>query len=149
MAFNEARKISEARKQMHIAVNAMRDEIKSATLKHFDKAFVDEGFTDRAFWHWKPIKRHLRKPQYKDMPILQNTGRLRRNTKAFANSNQNGFKIRFTNSTKYAAVHNEGLRAGRGSGFKMPKRMFMGYSLVLDRKLQKIFNTRIRRIFPK
>lgn len=26
----------------------------------------------------------------------------------------------------YARVHNEGLRAGRGSGFTMPKRQFMG-----------------------
>jgi phage gpG-like protein len=26
----------------------------------------------------------------------------------------------------YAAIHNEGLRAGRGKGFKMPKRQFMG-----------------------
>lgn len=149
MAFNEVKKISKARKEMYVALNAMRTEIKQTALNHFQKAFKDEGFTDRAFWHWKPIKRHLRKPEYRNMPILQNTGRLKRSIKTFANSNRNGFKIRFSSNVKYARVHNEGLRAGRGSGFKMPKRMFMGYSLVLDRKLQKIFNTKIRKIFPK
>jgi phage gpG-like protein len=28
-------------------------------------------------------------------------------------------------ASKYAAVHNEGLQAGKGKGFKMPQRQFM------------------------
>ena len=32
----------------------------------------------------------------------------------------------------YGRVHNEGLRAGRGSGFIMPKRQFMGESEELN-----------------
>lgn len=40
----------------------------------------------------------------------------------------------FTRSDRiYAAVHNEGLKAGRGKGFKMPKRQFMGQSETLNK----------------
>lgn len=55
----------------------------------------------------------------------------------------------FAKSDKiYAAVHNEGLHAGRGKGFQMPKRQFMGESeklnqLIVDeleRKLSEIAN---------
>jgi len=55
----------------------------------------------------------------------------------------------FANSRKiYAAVHNEGLRAGRGAGFTMPKRQFMGNSPTLnkliieelERKLSQLIN---------
>jgi phage gpG-like protein len=35
----------------------------------------------------------------------------------------------------YARVHNEGLRAGRGKGFIMPKRKFVGDSPVLNKKI--------------
>lgn len=146
---NEARKLSEAARQMYVAVNAMRSEIKNEALKHFQKAFKDEGFTDKSFWHWKPVKLEYRKREYRNKKILENTGRLKRGLKTFSNSTQNGFTIRFENKVPYAAVHNEGLRAGRGSGFKMPKRMFIGFSHVLNRKLINIFNKRIRKIFPK
>lgn len=55
----------------------------------------------------------------------------------------------FAKSDKiYAAVHNEGLKAGRGAGFIMPKRQFMGDSpelnaliiAELERKLTQLFN---------
>lgn len=144
---NEARKISQAQKEMYVAVNAMRTDIKKEALKHFQKAFSDEGFTDKSFWHWKPVKLEYRKRQYRNEKILKNTGRLKRGLKTFSNSTKEGFTVRFENNVKYVKVHNEGLRAGRGRGFKMPKRMFMGYSHVLNRKLENIFNARIKRIF--
>ncbi|MDR1345954.1 MAG: phage virion morphogenesis protein [Bacteroidales bacterium] len=34
----------------------------------------------------------------------------------------------FESTEPYGRVHNEGLRAGRGAGFIMPKRQFMGYT---------------------
>ena len=50
----------------------------------------------------------------------------------------------------YARVHNEGLRAGRGAGFIMPKRQFMGIhpelndTIIkeLERKLKQMLNTK-------
>ena len=54
----------------------------------------------------------------------------------------------FSSKVPYGRVHNEGLRAGRGKGFIMPKRQFMGYSeelnqLIIDKlesKLKQIHN---------
>lgn len=49
-------------------------------------------------------------------------------------------------ANKYASVHNYGLRAGRGKGFKMPKRKFMGESRVLNRKIVRLIKKRIKKI---
>lgn len=46
----------------------------------------------------------------------------------------------------YASVHNYGLRAGRGAGFMMPKRQFMGESKVLNRKIVRLIERRIKKI---
>ncbi len=54
----------------------------------------------------------------------------------------------FGSREPYGRVHNEGLRAGRGSGFTMPKRQFIGNHPTLrkaiaeeiERKLQEITN---------
>lgn len=47
---------------------------------------------------------------------------------------------------KYASVHNFGLRAGRGRGFIMPKRQFMGESRTLNKKIDRIIRRRIKKI---
>lgn len=46
----------------------------------------------------------------------------------------------------YASVHNFGLRAGRGNGFIMPKRQFMGESRVLNKKISRLIKKRIKKI---
>ena len=46
----------------------------------------------------------------------------------------------------YAIVHNEGLRAGRGKGFKMPKRQFIGESAVLNNKISLIIDEELTKI---
>jgi phage gpG-like protein len=54
----------------------------------------------------------------------------------------------FGSKQPYGAVHNEGLRAGRGAGFRMPKRQFIGdhpqlrkaIADELDRKINEILN---------
>jgi phage gpG-like protein len=54
----------------------------------------------------------------------------------------------FGSKQPYGAVHNEGLPAGRGAGFRMPRRRFMGdhpqlrqaVAESLERKLREIFN---------
>jgi phage gpG-like protein len=46
----------------------------------------------------------------------------------------------------YASVHNFGLRAGRGNGFIMPKRQFMGESRVLNKKISRLIKRRIKKI---
>jgi phage gpG-like protein len=46
----------------------------------------------------------------------------------------------------YARVHNEGLRAGRGRGFQMPRRQFIGESKELTKKVEDIIENEIGRI---
>lgn len=47
----------------------------------------------------------------------------------------------------YAQVHNEGGRAGRGAGFDMPQRQFMGEAEELERQLTQRINTYMRGLF--
>lgn len=45
--------------------------------------------------------------------------------------------VEFVFPLEYEKVHNEGLKAGRGKGFKMPKRQFVGESKVLTARIKK------------
>lgn len=47
----------------------------------------------------------------------------------------------------YARVHNEGLRSGRGKGFKMPKREFIGKSSKLESDIRKRIKKEMDLIF--
>ena len=49
----------------------------------------------------------------------------------------------------YAAVHNYGLRSGRGAGFMMPKRQFIGHSKVLLSNIRKLIMKRTDKGFDK
>ena len=55
----------------------------------------------------------------------------------------------FKSRAPYGRVHNEGLRAGRGSGFIMPKRQFMGHSRQLDRLISHAIETKLKKILNK
>jgi len=46
----------------------------------------------------------------------------------------------------YAPVHNYGLQAGRGSGFTMPKRQFIGKSPELIKHIKTIIENRINKL---
>ncbi len=46
----------------------------------------------------------------------------------------------------YARVHNEGLRAGRGKGFSMPKRQFMGESNELNQLIIKELERKLNQL---
>lgn len=47
----------------------------------------------------------------------------------------------------YAQVHNEGGRAGRGAGFDMPQRQFMGESDELEEKITKRVDSYFKSLF--
>ena len=56
----------------------------------------------------------------------------------------------FAKSDKiYAAVHNEGLKAGRGSGFTMPKRQFMGNSPTLNKLIVEELERKLNNLMNK
>lgn len=47
----------------------------------------------------------------------------------------------------YAQVHNEGGRAGRGAGFDMPQRLFMGEAAEMETKLTKRIDSYLKGLF--
>jgi len=97
-------------------LNETLNDIKVNLTEEFDKNFERKAFFDQK---WQPRKSKKAKGS-----LLIVSSRLRRGTKAQVINNS----VVFTNDTPYAAVHNEGLRAGRGRGFTMPKREFIGDS---------------------
>lgn len=52
----------------------------------------------------------------------------------------------FSSKRPYGAVHNEGLKAGRGGGFIMPKRQFMGKTDRLDKRVLKELEKQLGKI---
>tara|TARA_R110000868_G_scaffold410838_1_gene700422 strand:+ start:1387 stop:1908 length:522 start_codon:yes stop_codon:yes gene_type:complete len=138
---------------------------------HFLKSFRDGGFTDENLETWKPLK-HLNKTRMRaikrqkkrydqgksdrwdaKLGILVGKGHYLRDSIRVARIGGKGFLIvsdlGLGSSKDYAPVHNFGLRAGRGRGFKMPKRQFIGKSKVLEEKLYRRLVTKINAILNK
>ena len=112
---------------------------------HFTTSFRNQGFTDETLERWQPRKRTERS-RLGNRAILVKSGRLRRSirTKRFGL-----LAVKILTDVPYASVHNNGERSGRGRGFKMPKRQFIGYSGVLNRKIIAKMDVTIKRIFNK
>lgn len=53
----------------------------------------------------------------------------------------------FDSKEPYGRVHNEGLQAGRGKGFRMPKRQFMGESEELNKLIQDRITKKLNNLF--
>ena len=112
---------------------------------HFTTSFRNQGFTDESLQAWQPRKRTERS-RMGNRAILVKSGRLRSSirTKRFGL-----LAVKILTDVPYASVHNNGERSGRGRGFKMPKRQFIGYSGVLNRKIISKLDFNIKRIFNK
>lgn len=54
--------------------------------------------------------------------------------------------VNITSDRVYAQVHNDGLRAGRGTGFEMPQRQFIGDSTELKKRINKEINRQMKRL---
>ena len=145
MKFNEARKIAQAISQFDYSIGLMQNDIGQIALNHFTKSFRDQGFTDESLQAWKPRKR-VRGRNDEGRAILVKTGALRRSLRK---TNIGKYRVRISSNLPYSRVHNDGLRAGRGKGFTMPKRQFAGKSATMDRKIRNKIHRRIRKIFKK
>ena len=112
--------------------------------------FVKESFNKQE-WNgvkWKDVKRRDKEgSSSNNSAILVQSGKLRR---AVVNSLQSATfnKIHFeVKDVPYAQVHNEGLRAGRGAGFQMPKRQFMGQTKKLSEIQRAVIDKAINKIW--
>jgi len=104
---------------------------------HFQDNFIQGGFVNGGLQRWQPKK----KPDgYRELLSSRN------NLFSSIQSVPGIGEVRIINTLPYAAVHNEGLQAGRGKGFTMPKRQFIGESKELNEKIEKMIDTEITNV---
>lgn len=106
---------------------------------HFTENFQREGFDLPKTW--QEVKRRTwgRGADASRKILTGRTGNLGR---SIQKRTEPGKVIIFSDLV-YAPVHNYGLRAGRGKGFIMPQRQFIGDSKILEDKLRRIIKKRI------
>ena len=104
--------------------------------------FKRQGFMDRSLKRWKPRK----KPD-PGRAILVKTGLLRRSIRRLSTTNKRVTIGSKGKAAVYAGVHNYGLKAGRGKGFKMPKRQFLGQSHTTDKRIVNLIKKKIKKGF--
>lgn len=117
-------------------------DLANTAKNEFMNNFKEQGFDGNK---WQAVKRKS------TQNILQGkgSGRLRKDV---ANSVSTGHKNSNLSYTlvvenEYAAVHNEGLKSGRGAGFIMPKRQFVGTTANLNAKLLLKINQKVGKIW--
>ncbi len=132
-------------------------------LRHFDKSSEKEGWVDKNFNKWKPRKEPEKKfkkkgGQRKDYKHWKAKNKGRRILMSHRTDTKGGHmrhsisyrivgtKVIFYTDKAYAQVHNEGGKAGRGIGFVMKKRQFMGASHTLDMNIKKKLDKRLDKI---
>lgn len=112
----------------------------------FNDNFRKGGFLDKNRTKWARTKRQDRKPPTtasKYLPLQSKRQHLMSSNKSEV---RNG-EVTISNDTPYAAVHNEGGRAGRGLRSVIPKRQFIGESEALDKKIEDMILKDIEKLF--
>lgn len=112
----------------------------------FKENFRLGGFVDETLKPWQPAKR-----------LSGQTGRAADSQYGTLLSGRNHLyesfetqestaSVSVINTAHYASVHNNGERAGRGAGFKMPKRQFMGESRELLDGIDEMVEQELKKI---
>lgn len=104
--------------------------------------FKRQGFMDRSIKKWKP-----RKKRDEGRAVLVKTGALRRSISRLSTSAKRVKIGAKGKAAVYAGVHNAGLKAGRGKGFKMPKRQFLGPSATTNKRITNLMRKKLKKGF--
>jgi phage gpG-like protein len=104
--------------------------------------FRKEGFTDRSFTPWAPRK----KPEKPKRALLVKTSTLKGHA---LKGRKTPNSVDFVFPLEYERVHNEGLKAGRGKGFIMPKRQFIGPSAELNKRIDSKVKTYLNNLLNR
>jgi len=131
----------QARGAMETALILIGNEARN----HFVDSFKKQGFEDKAVQKWTPRKKQDKRA---GRAILVKSGDLRRSI-IRGSISKSALSVKIKTDLKYAEVHNFGLRAGRGNGFMMPKRQFIGDSYNLNEKVKKIVVNKLDSLFKK
>jgi phage gpG-like protein len=146
--FNLKQAEQKARKAMEAAIV----DVGNTAKVFFVSSFRKQGWDDKNVQKWKPRKRTTYKTKSgktvddTTRAILVKTGDLRRSIIRDP-ANRAALSIKIHSDLIYSRVHNDGLRAGRGKGFIMPKRQFMGDSYNLNEQVKKVIVKRLDKIF--
>ncbi|MEY2738666.1 MAG: Phage virion morphosis family [Bacteroidota bacterium] len=113
---------------------------------HFKQGFErGGGMTDAG--SWKPRKRQERARGIGNYrAILVQSGILKRDIKRRQTSWKRTVVSTSALTEDYASVHNQGLRSGRGAGFVMPKREFIGKSSRLVSKHKLLIQKELKKL---
>jgi len=114
----------------NIAINEAKDN------------FRREGFMDRSVKRWKPRK----KPD-PGRAILVKSSMLKKSIRRISVSSKRVTVGSKGKAAVYAGVHNYGLKAGRGKGFKMEQRQFLGPSHTTDKRIVILLKKTIKKGF--
>lgn len=145
--FNMKGMEQKARKALENAVVEVGNTAKNFFVENFRK----QGFDDKTVQRWKPRKRTTYRTKSGRIvndttrAILVKTGDLRRSI--IRVPNRAAMSVKIQTDLIYAKVHNDGLRAGRGKGFIMPKRQFIGDSYNLNDKVKAVIVKRLDKVF--
>jgi phage virion morphogenesis protein len=144
------------KKKVDNALRKLPRKVGVLAVNHFQDNFKRQGFDGKP---WKEVKRRLpiggrtgrrstrlryQKGAARTRGILIGTGRLRRDIRLISASST---KVVVGTGLVYAPVHDLGLRAGRGSGFVMPQRKFMGTDKKLVKDIQALIEKDIAAAF--
>jgi phage gpG-like protein len=148
--------------------------IGNMSMQHFNQSFKLQRFNDSDSEEWRDVKRrektdsetykygyggggkYKRKEGYKKgsksdrtRPILIGKGSANL-SKSLNMTEVTATTVRIETigtAEQYADVHNEGLRSGRGQGFQMPKREFIGESELLNHKIEQKIEQELAKLF--
>jgi phage gpG-like protein len=117
--------------------------------KIVDESFQKETYQDGQSTHWKERKNdnESAKQRQERRALLVKSSKLIRSVEA----ERRGDEIIIGSDAEYAQVHNEGLKAGKGKGFNMPKRQFMPIpgesNPLLDKRVEKFLDDAMDKIW--
>ena len=138
------KKIAEIQKRIPELKKRLPGIAKVEGLRFIADNFKHEGFEQKpgSYKKWKSKK----KPGSKKILVGEKRGgKLKRSWQQ--DSKASGTTAEFTSQLPYAAVHNEGLKAGRPPGFTMPQRQMIGESDALDHRIEKKFDQLVDKAF--
>jgi phage gpG-like protein len=121
-------------------------------LRHFEESWDKQGFTNNNLSKWKKrkppekttnkngkesatFKRWKQKNAGRAILVSHQTDTKGTHLKDSLRAESNPKQVIFSTDKPYAQVHNEGGPSGRGTGFIMEQRQFMGPSAALDKKI--------------
>ncbi len=116
----------------------------NAAVEVSQKSFAQEQFADKGkSSKWAPRKKGGSGNRSDRRGLLIKTNDLQKSIDYQAGDGQ----VAIGTDKPYAQVHNEGGRAGRGAGFIMPKRKFMGNSPEIDAEIEKYLDKEMDKLF--